>query len=403
MAKKLSENEKFNKDREREEFHNLVKYNLFLIRELFQLIAIKESYSVQALYTYLFADEYDESTENIEKKCRDKYQHLMYDTCNISETAKNKLIDCGIAPDYFSTKYIEVNDELDDDLQTYLYSAKNSPQKQNETIDVQLSTFRASLLLNYETIKDVDGTPLIYFIRELVNRANNCTYNNKKELYTLTDKVALFQSPEYYTGKNTRKLYETLLEQYKNSDTCVADTSRIPTVNGKNIYTNKQKSEAISANYFIVRELYKLFAEIDDVGNALEKFYSYLNISEQDYQNIIDTGIADNKALAEKLIPFQFPANMFRGDNPTYITMDKSIINEINYYLKNGKNNMDYQIFLTFLRLQILYVNRPENISLVFPVYNLLHTIKQADTSAEIDYKEFLQKHPTLLANPPKH
>ncbi|MBQ8261232.1 MAG: hypothetical protein IJZ00_03000 [Lachnospiraceae bacterium] len=411
MSKKLTDIEKINRRVDRENHRKLVKHNLFIIRELYQIIALKESYPIQTLYNYLFADEYEAGTDNLDRKCRDKFQHLMFDTVNISDSAKKKLIDCGISSEYFFTEFIKASESLEDDINDYLEDDKTYKEVENNDDSfskiknnpeaILLSSIRESILCEYETIVNNDGTPLIIAITELVKRANNCAITDARRVYTLTDKIAFFQSPELYTGKNIYELYKSLLEQYNQDMEAEIDVSSITKMSDKNIYNNVFESNAISCNYFIIRELLKIFAELDDVGNIIEKFYAYLNISEAEYQNIINTGIANNVELVDKLIPFKFPSNMFRGDKPAYILMHKSLKNEIKYYLSGSQNKLDYEIFTNMLKLNILYINHLENVTLVFPVYNLFQTLKQADSSSNIDWNDLIQRYPELLSNSP--
>lgn len=425
MYKKISDKEKMNKEMDSRNYHDIIRFNLFIIRELYQFVAIKESVSVQNLYTYLFADDYEPDTPNISKKCADKFYHALTDSPYAIQTAITKLVNCGISPEYFSTEYIKTNEIIESDAWEYLLTERNNfTEKHNISEDVRLTDFRESLSYEFESITNMDGTPLITHIRILILNASN--YKGKiTHVYNVAEKLAYFHPEKKYNTTSIQELYKRLGQKYleqeqqkeqnkeqnekqnekqneeqneeqnkEQSKSIKEIINKIPDISDKNIYSNKIASENIKANYFIIRELYLLYAEMDDIGNALDKFYATLNITEEEYEKIISTGIANNKYLSEKLLPFHFPVNMFRGDKPTLIKMHPVLKNYIFDYLDNS---LDYTEFLEKLRIEILYINHAENITLIFPIYSLFCAVKENQDCVDIDWLEFAINHPELV------
>lgn len=407
--KALTDIQKHNNSMDRKSYNELIKFNLFLIVELCKLIALKEFISVNDVYFHLFAEHFkDRAPADIEKSCRDKYYHAITNSQHSIESAVKKLTACGVSPEYFETEYIQTSTTLHDSVILYLETCKTDKPK-------SLQKIRETLSQECESILNKDGTLLIYSIKKLLLDMSKCPIS-PSELKDLTDKIACFQADTICNGKNVQKVYESLLIKYSG----VLKNKELPTIkvsSSKNIYNQKKSSMNTQANYAVIRELFLLFAEMDGIGNASEKFYATLDMSEKDYQNIIDTGIADNKKLAEKLLPFLFPANMFRGDNPSLINMHSTIKNAISLYIgvinkkdrefpnesaKKLARQSARQSLRKSLRIELFYINRIENITLFFPVYSLYNAAKNSQESADIDWILFALAHPEIVEYSPK-
>ena len=306
------------KENERETIYEIRRKNLFIIRELVQFICIKEKTSINDFYFYLFND-LIEDKKNILKKSADRYAHLMFDTGknNINKITSN-FINCGISPEYFDNQEIKFTDDspygLKAHIDEYLSLVRNSlNDKANDDLDDDLKgaliCLRESISEHYLEIVNLDGTPMIDNIRLLVN---NMIQHRRNEYAVLGEKPKLDSACLYAIAislpYNIHKIAESLL-----SDTL-----------NKNIYTNKKSSENIKINYLLIRTIFEILCEIDEIISP-DAFYELLEMSKKEYDNIIDTGIAENKLMFSKLGKYAFSHTIFRGDNPSLIKMHSTI------------------------------------------------------------------------------
>ena len=110
--------------------------------------------------------------------------------------------------------------------------------------------------------------------------------------------------------KEIKSLYQEMIQKGSVGSDYIEG---IAEAKAKNIYKNKKSNEITKYNYFVIRELYRLLSDLEDMDHAMELFYAFLGMSQNEYQEIIKTGIADNRYFYDKLLPFQFPVSMFRG------------------------------------------------------------------------------------------
>lgn len=344
---------------EREILYSIRRQNLFIIRELVQFIGIKEKTSIKYYYYYLFNDLIKDK-KNIMKKCSDRYAHLLFDTGknNIS-LIKEKYIECGISPEYFDNQPIIFSDNshysLKGEIKEYLSHIRgNGNVKASEIpkgcamddIEGELTYLRQSISEKYCDIKNIDGSLMIDSIRLLVNKI--IRYSRDNPISISEQKKVAFEEIDNFTQSLP---FALALESLS--------------FNTKNIYLMKKSSINIKINYLLIRTIFEMLCEMDELILP-EKFYSLIGISKQDYDNIIISGICDNKMLASILRKYNFPSSMFRGDNPSCIKIHPTLKKIAQKRINNEISNDEY---LQFVREQILYINHVENSQLVLSVY----------------------------------
>ena len=379
-----------------------LKFNLFLIREMTHLLSVKKKSSAKTLYLYLFADKYtskitDKTQLNdILYKCQDKFQHVLYNDFTNIDSVLEKLDACGISSNLIKKTYFNTNKTIANAIHIRIKTYEDENINDNDMEDDEigfLAAFRETLLDSYETILNFDGTPLVESIYTLINRATLYVSNlTNKQFFNYIDKIPFILSNNFYTEKTIKQIYSELIEKNSIDKLNNLDLSAFKEGSTKNIYYAVSK-ENIKINYFLIKEILKLFASIDDVGNILEKYYSFLDVDEEEYDNMVQKGMADNKKLSQKLCPYLFPINMFRSDKPALLPMNSKLYEEVQKYI--GAKNTDS--FQEFLKIHLLYISYPENLMLLLSTYYLFKDIVLDEKSVYYDWEDFAVNHPELV------
>lgn len=79
--------------------------------------------------------------------------------------------------------------------------------------------------------------------------------------------------------------------------------------------------------------------KMQDRANNMQNFYEFIGISENEYQDMIDSEIIPNKLLVQTFEPYKYPASLFRGDNPTELDVCNDIMEHYNTY-QYGKKHL---------------------------------------------------------------
>lgn len=347
---KESHRKRWEKEDAKAELHRIRKHNLFIIRELVHFIGIKEKTSISDFYFYLFNESISDK-KNIVKKCADRYAHLMYDigTNNITNII-DYFTECGISPEYFDNQEIKFTDEssygLKEEINYYLSLIRRGEIA--DKVEDELAYLREMLSEHYSEIVNLDGTSMIDSIRLLVNNIIRYKRDNYNDL-----------------GKTTN-IDSVSLEAMALSLPNVIENLSSDTLD-KNIYTNKKSSENIRINYLLIRTIFEILCEIDELI-SLDRLYELLEISQKEYDNIVDTGVAENKMLFSKLYKYGFSHSIFRGDNPSLIKMYPPVKNITKEFLNAQISANEYK---EKIKEQILYINHSKNADLVLSVYSM--------------------------------
>ena len=142
------------------------------------------------------------------------------------------------------------------------------------------------------------------------------------------------------------------------------------TLPDRKLSTNK--SGIISHNLFLIREFYLFFAKLDEVSNALDNFYNFLDIKSEDYDKMIRGGYIDCLDLAKKLKKFKYPSSYFRSDGSTHIYTSELLDNALNEYDKTN----DLVQFHNILKFELCYRINSKYLPIVVATYSLISHIK---------------------------
>lgn len=446
--KELKEQEKKEKLAEKDsdsiDIFETVKFNMLIIRELYDLIASQESSKIEfeetgenytpvtELALYLFLDTLKDNDKKGSKlkKCQDKYSHMLYDTPYILNEVSHKLISCGISPEYVTADenitIIDVDSDIEQLIKNYLASLKLKRKNNKKTDDITddilqeiknkykylengevsyysklktknkeeksdipkvlLKTIQPVLHDYYDRIYNLDGSLLIDSIKRLVLESKKYVAD-RDFLSEIGVEISNIQLDNYYTNASTKKIYSYYAKQLAEKN------PEIPNVNPvrkDKVNLIENSNNIISHNFFIVRELYLILAELENITDALDKFYSILDIPQNDYESIIQTDSVTDFEIINKLVRFNFPVSIFRKDNLTYLPMRKNL----EYLIQDYFINNDYDEFYTKLKLEMIYTNYEENAVLFMLVYNILKAvIEEEDTH----WSDLVTKYPDLL------
>lgn len=406
-----------------------LRINYLLIRELYRLVCTHENGgNMSQFYVYLLSDseKYFEvkDQENILKRCQNRFSKFLENGEGNMTEANNKLFHIGIPAKYFIDTSFNMNEEIEEQVEIFV-SNINEKQEGNKTGKKYFAIFQSLLKIYYEDITiDIgdEKIPVIAFMsdlhrrilklnalkKEFNNRIRNESYKvmgekNKEEnvfveaipglYYWAFKKAEEEEKTQHKIAENImasricknmgvkeiKSLYQEMIQRES------VDSDYIESIEEakvKNIYKNKKPNDITKYNYFVIQKLYKLLSDLEDMDHAMKRFYDFLGISKNEYQEIIKTGIAHNRYFYDKLLPFQFPVSMFRGDNPVIINMNIELKREIEKYFrkieKNKEKESEYLLdFLYFLKLEICYMNHAENHILVFAVARMLEAIKE--------------------------
>ncbi len=384
--------------------HEKLRINYLLIRELYKLVCIhNHANNMSDFYVYLLADSLEKIGDRKDsfQRCGNNFRKFLETGYGNMTGASKKLIDVGIPEKYFEDELFDMNEEIEEIVTKFAENNKDWKKLLNELPELLEKYYED---ITVECGKDC-SIPVIVFMSILDRRiysfvGNNTeesiyklisgkededliraiiferykdtlaeTEKNEEEQREIADIIIKSQIHKNMGSKEIAGLYRKIIK-FNDIDSGYIDKAK--TTGTKNVYRNTKPNEAVRYNYFIIREVYKLLSDIDGINHPMDKFYDYLEIKKQDYDEIIETGIADNKHFYNKLSQFLFPASMFRGDNPVVIKMSMTLRKKIKDYF-DIKNMIDFRYSLKF---EICYMYHTENYILVFAVARMLETIK---------------------------
>lgn len=366
--------------------------NLFILRELVQFVCLQEKVSINDYYYYLF-NELVKKRKDIMKKCADRYYHMVYDTGfhNI-EQIKDKFIECGISEQYFDDVPIKFSDDsmygLEAEIDEYIATICDNGGEDVGSCEGALAALRESITLKYDEILNLDNSPMINSIRLLVNniiryRRNELSTKSKgqalsfSEVYELSEIFTEAIPVELYNEKQYEKIYANLIAEYTKNRQLHISVYVKPS-STKNIYNSKEGKENTQINYLLIRTAFNLFCEMDTMISQ-DSFYRIVEMTKEEYDSIIVTGVADNVGLSKRLLKYHFPVNMFRGDNPKCVSVHPRIKQIAKDRINNHCSEEEY---IRQLREQLLYINRVENVPFIISIYSMY---KEALPQREIE------------------
>ena len=329
----------------------IIRVNLLILREIFNLIKDKRTKS-PVFYSYL--------VDKSPKKAEAYYNTLVANGCGDYEKVKDRFVTYGISPEYFAEQYIDANETILKHFKLFCQDSSKLPMNQCKKV----------LLQHIFSVKNLDGTLIIDCLKNL----QMDIINIPEYAYTLSDKIADIVPTAHYSQKQILDYYKKIVKENASDENTNISLPNLPEskISDKKIAYYTQ-SDKISSTLLLIRETYRLFAMQDEMPYCMKAFYSYLEIPENEYQNMIDGGIITTKHLLKQLEPFKYPATLFRSDNPSDIDVSKEIMDACLDY-KQGLISIEE--FQALLKINIYYKISTDNIGLVFPTYSLVNEIR---------------------------
>lgn len=343
--------------------------NFLIIREMFNLIKDKRV-SNSDFYAYIF--DMDKS----------KAEVIMTSIVNTGygdiEKYSKKLIEYGLSKEYFSKEnpeFIQASEFIINNYRDYLITSKITKNEYDDTQEElaikeiereeqqELRIYNRKILLeDIFTVKNKDGSLVIDCLRNILLDYLEINKKAVSELYDMSAHIVDTTATAFLSQKQIQQYYIYTTWNFTKYD--IADLSG--KVNSKKIYGKKSNG----FTFYLIRETYQILSQIDaNRPDALERFYNYLEISEADYQSIIDSNLAPNKKMADLLTPFKYPASLFRGDTPA----EYDVSDDIKSYYKEYYCNGDYDLFNNALTVYLCYKISSDNIGLVMPTLALIN------------------------------
>ena len=372
-------------DLSKDEKRKTIAVNLLIIREIFNVIK-DNRISKPDFYSYIF-DKDKSSAESI-------FSTFVKNGYGKIEKFAKKLIEYGLSKEYFSKdnpEYIQAPDEVVNlyakylDLENRLIQDPYAKEKKSGKFDInKLSPeerkkeeqrdkirdenrkhknhMKMTLLENIFLIKNKDDSLVIDCLRNVIL---DCLEINKEavpELYDISAHIVDTTPTAYLSKKQIQQYYTIVASEFSKYD--IADLSG--KISTKKIYGKKNNG----FTFYLIRESYQILSQIDaDRPDALDRFYNYLGVSEEDYESMIVTNVAPNKKMADLLTPFKYPASLFRGDVDTEYDISDDIKKYCLEYYYNGK----YDLFNNALTVFLCYKISSDNIGLVMPTLALIN------------------------------
>ena len=344
----------------------IIKNNFLFIREIFNVI---KDYRTSNIDFWLYLLDWENTPENAEKAEAHFTALIRFGTGNSMKHAK-KLIAHGISAEYFneSPAFIIADPAIQYvyDIATEENEAYYDSKKKNESKIYSLQERREVLLENIFTIKNLDGTLVIDCMRNLLMDM----YHISEPTYDLGKYLTDLKAGSHLSQKNLKKYYKDVAEKFAKQLTIPA----LPTgtVSDKKIYTAVDSQKG-SFTLFIIRETYAILAAMNGINNYMNNFYEFIDISEDEYQNMIDSEIISNKLLVQKFAPYKYPASLFRGENPT----EMDVCRDIKEYYFSYKNNTKFDIekFRHYLKVYLCYKISNDNFALIIPTCSLIEAM----------------------------
>lgn len=159
------------------------------------------------------------------------------------------------------------------------------------------------------------------------------------------------------------------------------------------------KTDKYRINFFIIRETYNYMAKIDKIGNAMSRFYKYLEIDSNNYDKIIEVGICSSsengkmKTCVEKLIKCGFSDTLFRKDSPTLIKTSELLLDDICDYLFTKR--MSLEEFRRNLSMDLGTIMNTDDTLLVVATRKLINDMVSASEPDDslMDFMNLLEEY----------
>jgi hypothetical protein len=127
--------------------------------------------------------------------------------------------------------------------------------------------------------------------------------------------------------------------------------------------TTEKRINTRRINYFVIRETYRYMAKVDKITSAMSHFYSYLDIPEENYDKIVQSGYGDTKRMDKILISCGFSDTLFRRDSPTMLKMSGDLAEKLQQYL--FWDSISLKEFRDYLAVNIATIMDTDNTLLV--------------------------------------
>ena len=244
---------------------------------------------------------------------------------------------------------------------------------------------RECLLERIFSIKNKDGSLVIDCVRNIMLDMLNFDEKHQRPLYALADEIAHVTPNKNLSRLDYKKDYNAILE---NIDlTQPIELPDFPNSNyssrvGNPLDKNKASYEwdKIQMSLFIIREAYLVFAEMDDIPNALNMFYEELGMSENEYMDMLfDSEVIDNKRLANILTKYKYPASIFHAEHPSRIKLCPELYDFLSNYLGTDgycfHDMLDDEDLHDRFRFYLLYRLSKDNDEITFATMSLMAAI----------------------------
>lgn len=133
------------------------------------------------------------------------------------------------------------------------------------------------------------------------------------------------------------------------------------------------KQEKIMFNFFLIRETYHYMAKVDNIPNATQRLYNFLETTSDRYDQLVKVGAGDISIIKKHLISCGYSDVLFRTDAPSLIKVSEDFHNDICEYLFN--KNMSLSEFREVLTAHIGFIRNTDNTLLVVSTRRLIDAV----------------------------
>ena len=343
----------------------IIRTNLLLIRETFNLIKDSRISNPQ-FYDYIIPN-YRSDNSNRERSAAEKYfDQLIQTGYGKTQFYSSVLISHGISPLVFGDAFFDADEQLL--LVFYNYFLMNGNNQKFSDINTCRNVLRNFVF----TIKNPENDILLIdCIRALILDYLKVNPQDDAQSYDIAEQLIDLSTNLWFTQKQYKNMYKALSQKL--------DAHSIPSLPEKTVASKKiygLNKDVINQNLFYIREAFLLFAELNMIDNAEDKFYKLLSINKADYANaIMKDNIISNIQLAEIFAPYKFPVTLFRNDNPTLIDLENTIYQAY----ENFEQDNDIQIFRNTLKLELCYKISTKNMPFIISICSIIKAVESTD------------------------
>lgn len=319
--------------------HEIVAVNLLIITRMFLLM--KDSrLDLKMFVAYLYGEQLSFElkgnqlvlSSNLVKKMEKAYrcyEAFIYHDYGRIGRVRGKLLEYGISSEFFDDKaaeYLLGEQIVINTFVNYLDNGRKS--------SLLLEDCKKILHEYIFTVKNKDGSLIVDCVRNMMLDMLSINKSDNGALYYLADELAHITPVTQLSRLSYKKYYNNIL---KNVD--LIQPQKLPEL-PRSTYSSRvgnplekhQKTyrwQNIQLSLFIIRESYRVFAEVDQIPDALDKFYAELGISENEYDKmLLDYEQIDNRKLGVIFTKYKYPASVFHAEKPSRIKLC-SMINEL--------------------------------------------------------------------------